>query len=876
MLGDLEEEFRARAARDSRRARAWYRRQVLTSLAPNLRRRLGAWTRRGPFGAAARPDTSTDHRERNVNTYFKDVRYAVRSLTRRPAFAGIVVLTLSLGIGATTAIYSAVDGMVLRPFPFPEPERVVGVGTAYPRIGVEMDFWENLSPSEYVDVRENARTLEEVVAWDMGNRQISGTDGAPTNVFSAFWWGDALETTGMAAAVGRGFTEGEIREAAPVAVISHRLWQNRFGGDPAAVGTALHVNGEPYEIVGVLPERFLIYGTDLWIPMPVAPSAYPRDRRQFQIMARLAPGTSLDAANAELETLARRVEAEHAGEFEGYRGWRIEARTWTDVSVANVRPAALILLGAVGFVLLLVCANVANLLLARASSRRREMAVRTAMGAGRGRLLRQLLTESVLLALAGGAVGLGVGVAGIRGLEVAVAGVGLPLPGTIELNARVLLVTACVCVGAGLLFGLAPALHAAGADVRDALQTESRGATAGRARQRLQRAFVGAEVALALALLAGAGLLLNSFVRLQSVDPGFRSEGVLTMRLTLPWERYEADEIPPFFRELTRRVEGLPDVSAAAAGTQFPPRVFARSEFRVEGRPEPTDEAVPTAYTTIVTEGYFDALGIPLLRGRTFELAEDRPDMPPVAVINEAAARRYFPDEDPIGKRIRVGPNPEEEAGNRIVGVVGGTRNRGLDRPPQPEIFALQSQIGGFRNQLFLLVRTGGDPHELLPAIRAEVRGMDPDQPVYAVQTVEEAYAGISSDRRVATVVLGGFALFALLLAALGIYGVVSYAVSQRTQEIGVRIALGADGGSVRRFVVRQAMIPVIVGGAVGVGLALLAGQGLGALLFQVEGSDPATLAGVATILLSVALAASWLPARRASRLDPAEALRPD
>ncbi|HSR42380.1 MAG TPA: ADOP family duplicated permease, partial [Longimicrobiales bacterium] len=616
------------------------------------------------------------------------------------------------------------------------------------------------------------------------------------------------------------------------------------------------------------------YGTDLWTAMPVSPEAYPRNRRQFQVLARVADGATLETVNTELEGIARRVEAAWAAEFEEYAGWRAEARTWTDVNVATLRPAALILLGAVGFLLLLVCANVANMLLARASGRRREMAVRTAMGAGRGRLLRQLLTESVVLAGAGGLAGLGLAVLGVRAVRAFVDTVGVPVPGEVTMDATVLAFTAAVSVGAGLLFGLAPALHAAGARLQGILQAEARGVTGSASRQRLQRSLVAVEVALALGLLAGGGLLVRSLGALIAVDPGWETDRVLTMRLTLPPERYGPEEIRAFFPLLAERVEGLPGVRSAAAATQFPGRVFSRSEFRIGGSVPDDDATLPTAFTTVVTPGFFETLGVRVVRGRV-PASDLPPDAALVGVMNQAAARAYFPGEDPVGRRIRLGGAGEERPWVEIVGVVADTRNRGLDQDPAPELYAAQQQVGG-GNQLFLLVRTEGDPRGVLTGVREVVREMDPDQPVYAIQTGEEVYADQAAPRRATTLFVAGFAAFALLLAAVGIYAVVSYSVQGRTREIGVRMALGARAGRVRRLVVAQALVPVGLGVVAGLLLAFVLGQQLEAVLFQVDGADPATMAGVTSMLVVVAAAASWIPARRASRLDPAETLRTD
>ena len=794
----------------------------------------------------------------------------LRTFRRTPVFTGLIVATLAVGIGATTLVFSIADGLVLHPFPFPEPDRLVSVGTAYPRLNRELSFWENLSPPEYLDIANQSRTLRDVVSWDMGNRQIDelGTE----NVFSAFWWGDAFPTLRMTPAAGRGFLPEEITQGEAVAIISHRLWQDRFGADPGMIGQPIHISGDPYTLVGVMPPGTLIYGTDLWLPMAAAPERFPRARRQMQILARLAPGVTLDAVNTELETLARQTELSYGTEFPEYEGWQQVARTWNDVSTQLLKPAALALLGAVGFVLLLVCANVASLLLARATTRRREFAVRSALGASQPRIVRQLLAESVTFSVAGGIIGVWLASAGVRGFDAIAALSPIGLPGTVVMNGRVLAFATAVSVLCGLIFGTAPAWQAARTDVQGMLRAEAQTATAGRHRLRLQRAFVALEIALAVILLTGGGLLVRSFLKLQTVDPGFDTGQMLTMRLTLPPAKYPGSASGIFFAELVDRLEQLPGVRQAAAASQFPPREFSRTQFVVEGMEGGRDERLPSAFLTIASPGYFEAIGVRLRQGRLFT-DRDVDGAPEVAVINEAAAQRFFGGDDAVGRRFRVGTSPDATA-IEVIGVVGSTRNRGLDAPADPEIFASLDQLPGRWNQLFLLVRTEGDPRAILPAVRAEVAAMDPEQPIYAIMTVDEVFALVSAPRRIATLLIAGFAGFALLLAVAGIYSVVSYGVNERTQEIGLRMTLGASSQSLRRLIVGQALVPVAVGAGVGLAGAVALGRTMSGLLFDVGAGDPLTLGGVIVTLLASATLASYLPARRASRLDPASALR--
>jgi putative ABC transport system permease protein len=859
-LGDLEEELAERAARDPRAARRWYWVQALGSALPNLVHRLRHLR------------TSTTRGDPGMRTLLQDFRWALRGARRNLAFSAVVVLTVAIGIGANTTIFSAVYGLVLDPFPFPEPDRIVGVGSAYPRLGGELAFWENLSPAEYLDVRQQSRTLEDVVAWDMGNRQIAG-EGPPQNVFTAFWWGDALRTLGMKAYLGRGFSGDEAARGDAVAILSYRLWRDRFGADSSMVGRTIVVNGYPHTLIGILPPGVEIYGTDLWTPMAAQPDRYPRNRRQFQLLARIRPGSTLRDVNTELAGLARRTERAHGAEFQEYQGWSMRALTWNDVASRPFRAGAFVLLGAVGFVLLLVCANTANLLLSRARTRRREMAVRTALGAGRARLVTQLLVESVALSLMGGLGGLVFAWFGVAGIRALLAALALPVAGSVSLSPPVLAFTAAVAGVVGVLFGTVPAFQASRTGVAGVLQAEGRAATGGPSRQRLQRTLVGVEVALAFVLLAGSGLLINSFVRLSLVDPGFAPADVLTMRLTLPRERYAGEAVPAFFRRLADHLEATPGIRSAAAGSQFPPVGFNFDEIGLEGGAPSADATLPRALTTVVTPGYFETLGIPLRSGRTFD-GRDRAGSPRVAVINEAAAHRWFPGTDPVGERLKLGGPDADTPWWEIVGVVGSTRNRGLDRDPTPEIFAVHDQVGADQNQMFLLLRTAVDPASVLPAVRRVVHDLDPDQPVYAIQTIDQAFAQAATTRRATTLFLTIFGTFALVLAAVGIYAVVSFTVSERTREIGLRMALGAEAPRVRRLVVRQALAPVLVGAVAGVALSVPLGAVLGRLLYQVRGADPITHASVALLLVGVAALASFVPAWRASRVDPVEALR--
>lgn len=857
LVGDLDEEFHEvqLPRRGAAAARRWYWKQVTGSVIPLLAARVRRRGRRGRRGDGM------------TGQLLQDLRYTARMLRKNAGFASMIMLTLALGIGANTIIYSAVDGLVLNPFPFPDGDELVAVGTQYPKLGGErINFIEHISPAEYVDLRETATSLERVVAWDMGNRQLSFGE-ITENVFTGFWWGNAFETLGIEPHVGRGMTWEETLTGERVAVLSHRLWANAFGADESLVGGSIMMNGNPYTVVGIMPEGTIMYGMDLWIPMGVDPSVFPRDRRQFQVVGRVAGGFSLGQVNAELETLARRTEQAWVGEFEEYEGWRMEADTWTGANVRTLKPAAFILLGAVGFVLLLVCANIASLLLARSTTRRREMAVRTAMGAGRNRLVRQVLTESLTLALLGGALGVGIAWFGVAALADVVAAIPF-VSGGVAMNQRVLAFTLAISAFAGVTFGVLPAFQSARGGVAGALKSDAGGSTSTGSRLRVQRVFVAVEVALALVLLVGGGLFVNSVIRLNRVDPGFAAEEVLTMRLTLPWEEYDGPAIAAFFRELEERTLALPGVESVGVGSQFPPVAFSYVRVAAEGRNDVNEGRLPVALSTLVSPGYFEALGIPVVRGRGFDDL-DLEGTPMAGVLNEAAADLLFPGEEPVGRRIVV-----EGDAIQVVGVVRNTLNRGIDEPPFPEIFANHRQVPGWANQLFLLVRTGIEPRSVLPAIREEIREMDADQPVYAIRTAGQALDQATASRRIAANVLSAFAAFALVLAAVGVFAVVSFSVSDRTREIGLRVALGAEGDQVRWLVVRQALVPVLFGALLGLAGSVALGKAVEGLLFGVRGTDTATLGSVFVILVATAALAGYLPATRASRLDPVRALR--
>lgn len=804
-----------------------------------------------------------------MDTLFQDLRYAFRQFVRRPGFAAIAVFSLGLAIGGNSLIYGMLDGFVFRPFPYPDPDRLVAVGVTFPKLSAETTYIETLSPAEYLDIRTN-KSFAAVGSFDLGNRNIVGGD-VPERVFTALVLDDLFPVIGLPPVLGRGFTAEELGpHGPPAAVISHRLWQSRFGGDPNILNRGIRINGRVTSVVGVMPAGLVLIGSDLWVPWGGAPLSMPRNVRQFNVLARLAPGASLQQANAELSAIARRVEQAEKAKFPEYENWQLVATPWAAALLRDVRPAAFMLLAAVGLVLFIACANLTNLFLARSSSRQRELAVRLAIGAARWRVTRLLLTESMLLSLAGAAVGLAIAWVGLKSAGALIPGQFQMLGLQSGINPRVLWWSLGLALGSGLLVGFIPALQATRTDPHDALKTDGRGGLS-RAGRNLRHALVVVELALSVVLLLGAGLLLRSFLNIQRVDQGFDARGVLTMRLTLPRDKYPGEKAGAFFEQLSERIAALPGVRSVAATSQFPPLSFGDSQFSIEGR-QVDGRTLPTALLTVATPSYLETLRVPLRAGRWFSL-DDRLDAPPVLLVNQTFVNRYLSGSDPLGQRVQLGPADRPRPPATIVGVVADFRNNGSTVPVRPEIYMPLRQQTAW-NQLFVLARTDGAPESLLAAVRQTITSLDPEQPVYLTQTLEEALATSSFPQRLSAMLVTIFAGLALVLAAIGIYGVMSYAVSARTQEMGVRIAVGAQRSQVIGLVLGQVAKLSAIGLAIGIAVLLLAGNAIEGLLFGVRAWDPITIGAVALILAGVALAAAWVPAARASRIDPIQALR--
>jgi predicted permease len=799
----------------------------------------------------------------------RDLLHGLRSLRSRPGFTAVVLLTLALGIGANTFLFSLAESVLLHPFPYGDIDRLVAFETAFPKLSPDKEFVESLSMPDFRVLEDESRTLTSFLAFDLGNRDLGGM-GEPQRLLTAAFWGDAFQTLGMTPAFGRGFTREETARNEPVAILSHRAFQQHLGGDPSLVGKPILVNGAPRTLVGVMPEHLLLLDTDLWLPMWFDEDL-PRSRRLLTVLARLEKNASLAEARAEIDVLARRIEKDAVKEAPEYDGWRLSVSPFLDVWSAFVGPAAWILMAASALALAIACGNIAGLLLARGSHRRNEIAVRAALGAPRGRLIAHLFSESILLAVSGGALAILVARVAV-GATLEHLPSQLPLMGIeIGIDGTALGYNLAVSLLAALLFGLAPAIQSARLGVSSSLAPEGRrfGSVAS---VRARRFFVSLQIAASLILLAGAALMLKSLDRLSAIDPGVNLDNVLTMRVTLPWERYQG-RMEPFYGEWLEAAARIPGVRAAGLATQFPPMVFMRDRLEIENRPPESEGELSSMYQTIVSPGLFEALGMRLVRGRLFD-DRDSAGTGLAVVVNEALVGRFFPGEDPLGRRVRVQSDEKDAPWSTIVGIVSDARNRGLDRDPAPELYAFYRQQGQWANQMHLLLRTDTDPHSAIPAARQALRSLDPHLPLYAVQTLSERFDTLVFTRRFASLAMAALAVMSLLLAAMGLYGVIAFLVGERRRELGLRLALGADSRRLLGHVLGKALRLILPGVLLGLGGAAALSRFLSGMLFQVEPRDPHSMALAAFVIVAASLLAAWAPARRASRVDPVESLR--
>ncbi len=798
-----------------------------------------------------------------ITAIARDVRYTFRSLRNNPGFASVAVLTLALGIGANTAIFSVVNGVLLRPLPYEDPGRLIRIFEVDSLRGWQMGF----SPPNFVSLREEATLLEDVAAYRPSSVTLIG-QGDPERLAAMRVSTRFFELLGTPLQLGRSFLpEEELAGTEPVVILSHGLWQRRFGGDRDILGQTVILSDVPRTVVGVASPT-LGFGPDtpeLWLPQEFSVRDVSlRGRHFLRILGRLSAGVEFDVAVEELEAICRGLAETYP---ETNRNWRWAAVSMHRETVGGAHRPLLMLLGAVGLVLLVACANVANLSLARAESRGREMAVRAAVGAGRTRLLKQLLTESIVLAVIGGVLGLGLAYAGT---EILLSSMGSQLPRAAEVGVdlRVLAFTTAVTLLAGLLVGLVPATQGVRLDLLSALKEGGLKGLAELGRRRLRGTLVVAEVALSLMLVIGAGLLLNSFWRLVNVDAGFSEERILTGRVSLPPSKYETpQQRAAFFTELVDEIERLPGIESVAAIEGVPLTWFHTGTLTVPGRAD-EDYLVQRRH---LTPGYFRTMGIPLLAGRDVR-DTDQAETPRVMVVNETLARRIFPGENAVGKHMAWdGPTQIEDL--EIVGVVGDVRAFGFDAEVEPTIYLASPQVQP-PESMGLVIKTAGDPLSMVRELRQAVWTLDGDLPLYEVATMEQLVGDALGPKRTWLLLLGSFATLALLLAAVGVYGVLSYSVTQRTQELGIRMAMGARRGSVLALVVRQGMTLVLIGIVLGTAGALALSRVIAGQLFGVSATDPATFGAVVLLIIAVALVACYLPARRAAIVNPTEALR--
>jgi putative ABC transport system permease protein len=804
----------------------------------------------------------------------QDLRLSLRMLRRRPGFGVVAVLTLALGIGATSAIFSVVNGVLLRPFPYEDPERLVVVWERNPARGLPFMF---ASPPNYADWRDQNQVFSGIGAFGRG-RYILEQESEATAIRGAQVTAGMLSMVGVSPLLGRPFTPEDDREGSErVVLLSHGSWETRFGGDPDLVGRSIRLNGFAYTVVGVMPPGFefpppiVLEGaipteqTELWVPFAMDMANGNRGAHFMTVIARLRDGVDLGMAEAEMNTLAARLQQSYPSSNEG---WDVTLTPLDRQVLGDVTVQLLILLGAVGLVLLIACVNVANLLLARGTARLKEFAVRASLGAGRGRLVRQLLTESLGLSVLGGITGLILAVLGARAL-VQLAPQDIPRLGEVGLDARVLGFTLLVTLLTGALFGLAPALQGAGESLSQSLRDAGRGTSEGRRGSNLRSSLVVAEVGLSLVLLVGAGLLIRSFVNLQTVDTGFEVADRLTLRMSLPESRYQEDaQRIAAYLELERQLNATPGVASAGFINSIPLAVDrGGTSFLKEGETEVPVEENRSVNFAIVTPDYFRAMGVRLVQGRYFESRDDV-DSEGVVIVNDAFVRRHFPQEDPIGVRLGFHGQPF-----RIVGVVGGVRHATLRDDPNPSVYVSYAQMAWSRS-MSAVVRSEVGADATLAAVRAAVRQFDSTLPIYDVKPMERILGESLARMRFSTTLMLAFSIVALILAAVGIYGVIAYSVSRRTQEIGLRVAIGADRNDILLLVLKQGMRPVVIGLLIGLVAALALSRLLGSLLYGIGAIDPWTFAAVAVVLSAAALLACYLPARRAMRVDPMVALR--
>jgi predicted permease len=810
-----------------------------------------------------------------MDTFAQDLRYGLRRLIKSPGFSAVIVLTLALGIGANTAIFSVVNAILLRPLPYAQPHRLVTIEHFYPSLN---DLEAPVSAAGFRDYRDKTKSFESVAVQTGWSANLTGV-GDPERLQGSRVSGDYFRVYGVPAALGRTLRRDEDAVGNnKVVVLSDVLWRRLYGAQRDVVGKSIQLNGEPYEIVGVMPAGFRNFwarNTELWTPLALREEQFNPDNYTNEFLAlsaRLKPGVTEQSAATEMRQFAEQLKRDRPTEF-GAR-WSLKVSSLNQKATGKIRPALLVLLGAVGFVLLIACANVANLLLSRAAQRSKEIAVRAALGAKRWRIVRQLLTESLLLALTGGLFGLVLAFWGVHALS-QLDTRNVPFAPDLTIDSTVMLFTLATAVITGILFGLVPALQSLRSDVQETLRTEGRGTTTDRSGHLIRRGLVVAEIALALTLLAGAGLLIKSFARLSGVEPGFNASNLLTFQLSLPAAKYMSDTMQiAFFDQALAELKRVPGVVSAGA-TQVMPfgGNWSTTSFDIEGIEVPQGQPGPWGDFRMVSPDFARTLEIPLLRGR-FITESDRKDAPYVAVIDEEFVKRYFPKDNPIGRRITFGAGPDGQTQYvTIVGVVGHTKHEGLDAENRLQLYLPYAQMTQV-NQLAVALRTAGDPAGYVSAVRQAVRNVDRDQPISEVRTMDDLLESSLGQRRLSMTLIVLFAGLAVVLASLGIYGVMSQLVNQRQRELGVRMALGAATSDVLGLVLRQGMTLTAGGVVLGFAGAFALTRLMSSQLYSVSATDPFTFVAVALLLTIVAFLATSIPALRAARLDPVTALR--
>ncbi len=827
-----------------------------------------------------------------LETFLQDLRFGARMLRKNPGFTAVAVLTLALGIGATTSIFSVVNTLLLRPLPFPNSNRIVMLQESMPKI-LPGKF--SVPAMDVADFRRMSHSFEDLGAFTTNQMDLSGT-GAAERVEATRMSAAVFHVLGTSPLLGRTFTEDEDKIGNNFAILGNALWQTKFGADHDIVGKKILLDRQPYTVIGVMPGGFefplnglaFFPPAQLWVPIGLNPfEMSPKNRGDnfnFGVLAKLKSGTTPDAASSDVNVAAEQIQEEfYPPEAHDRSKFDLGASVTplAELIVGPTRPLLMLLLGAVGLLLVIACTNVANLMLARGTQRQKEIAVRVAMGAGRGRLVRQLLVESGLLGLIGGAIGLFVAFAGVRGLVV-LAVKTLPRAREVSLDRTVLLFTLGISLISGILFGIAPALAAMKTNLNETLKENSRSESSSRGHRRIRDVFVIAQMALALLLVVGSGLLIRSFVRARETDPGFRPENTIAFSISLSGSQYEQmSRTMTFFEQLSAKTRALPGVASVGESTDLPLNSVWFHTTTMEGHEAAQANGVPTTSHTLVNGDYFQTLGVPLVRGRFFNDAEMN-GKENVVIISDGMAKRYWPGEDPIGHRLKWGAAGSKNRWLTIVGIVGDVKQGALDAATKPHTYEpfLHLCQGPYAFPLCtsrnILVRSTVPPAGLMPTVRNIVQQMDPDQPIGRVNLLEDVVSASLAPRRFNTWLLAVFGGAALLLAAIGVYGVISYSVAQQTRELGVRLALGAQPGNILGLVLRRGLTLAAIGLVVGIGASLAATRLMASLLYDVSATDPLTFATVGALLVVVALAACWIPARRAMRVDPVIALRCD